>query len=140
MKGSRYYKNLDFSKPVGTHRYVDNIKDRRQLAKVCLVAMARINQAEQGTITEPYELASSTMKDGRTLIQTIYENGYVMYNDGWFIVECDEDGTLYVDVTGAATRECPEYEIWNISWMLPVARVMKSASRLWLSMKPIKYR
>lgn len=59
MKGSRYYKNLDFSKPVGTHRYVDNIKDRRQLAKVCLVAMARINQAEQGTITEPYELASS---------------------------------------------------------------------------------
>lgn len=43
MKGSRYYKNLDFSKPVGTHRYVDNIKDRRQLAKVCLVAMARIN-------------------------------------------------------------------------------------------------
>lgn len=40
MKGSRYYKNLDFSKPVGTHRYVDNIKDRRQLAKVCLVAMA----------------------------------------------------------------------------------------------------
>lgn len=69
MKGSRYYKNLDFSKPVGTHRYVDNIKDRRQLAKVCLVAMARINQAEQGTITEPYELASSTMKDGRTLIK-----------------------------------------------------------------------
>lgn len=103
MKGSRYYKNLDFSKPVGTHRYVDNIKDRRQLAKVCLVAMARINQAEQGTITEPYELASSTMKDGRTLIQTIYEDGYVMYNDGWFIVECDEDGTLYVDVTGTVT-------------------------------------
>lgn len=99
MKGSRYYKNLDFSKPVGTHRYVDNIKDRRQLAKVCLVAMARINQAEQGTITEPYELASSTMKDGRTLIQTIYEDGYVMYNDGWFIVECDEDGTLYVNAT-----------------------------------------
>lgn len=109
MKGSRYYKNLDFSKPVGTHRYVDNIKDRRQLAKVCLVAMARINQAEQGTITEPYELASSTMKDGRTLIQTIYEN-------------------------------VRSTKIWNISWTLPVARVMKSASRLWLSMKPIKYR
>ena len=104
-KVPRYYKNLDFSKPVGTHRYVDNIKDRRQLAKVCLVAMARINQAEQGT-----------MKDGRTLIQTIYEDGYVMYNDGWFIVECDEDGTLYVDVTGTATRECPEYE--NMEYIL----------------------
>lgn len=72
--------------------------------------MARINQAEQGTISDPYELASSSMKDGRTLIQTIYEDGYVMYNDGWFIVECDEDGCLYVDVTGLAMKECPEYK------------------------------
>lgn len=92
MKGSRYYKNLDFSKPVGTHRYVDNIKDSRQLAKVCLVAMARINQAEQGTITEPYELASSTMKDGRTLIQTIYKDrpgaGTKIYYD---IVQSDPE-------------------------------------------------
>lgn len=95
MKGHRYYENLDFSKPVGTHRWVDNIKSRRELAKVALVAMARINQAEQGAITCPYDLASSSMKDGRTLIQTIYEDGYVMYNDGWFIVECDEDGCLY---------------------------------------------
>lgn len=109
MKSHRYYKDLDFSKPIGTHRYVDNIKTRRELAKVVLVAMARIEQAEQGTITHPYELASSPMKDGRTLIQTIYEDGYVMYNDGWFIVECDEDGCLYVDVTGTAVRECPEY-------------------------------
>lgn len=78
MKGHRYYENLDFSKPVGTHCWVDNIKSRRELAKVALVAMARINQAEQGTITCPYELASSPMKDGRTLIQTIYEDGYVL--------------------------------------------------------------
>lgn len=110
MKGNRYYANLDFSKPIGTHRWVDNIKSRRQLAKVALVAMARIQQAEQGTITCPYELASSSMKDGRTLIQTIYEDGYVMYNDGWFIVECEEDGCLYVDVTGFAMRENPDYE------------------------------
>lgn len=92
MKGSRYYRNLDFNKPIGTHRYVDNIKDRRQLAKVCLVAMARINQAEQGTITEPYELASSTMKDGRTLIQTIYKDrpgaGTEIYYD---IVQSDPE-------------------------------------------------
>ena len=47
MKGNRYYANLDFSKPIGTHRWVDNIKSRRQLAKVALVAMARIQQAEQ---------------------------------------------------------------------------------------------
>lgn len=110
FKGQRYYKNLDFSKPVATHRYVDNISSRRRLAEVALVAMARINQAEQGTISDPYELASSSMKDGRTLIQTIYEDGYVMYNDGWFIVECDEDGCLYVDVTGLAMKECPEYK------------------------------
>lgn len=110
MKGNRYYANLDFSKPIGTHRWVDNIKSRRQLAKVALVAMARIQQAEQGTITCPYELASSSMKDGRTLIQTIYEDGYVMYNDGWFIVECEEDGCLYVDITGFAMRENPDYE------------------------------
>ena len=110
MKGNRYYANLDFSKPIGTHRWVDNIKSRRQLAKVALVAMARIQQAEQGTITCPCELASSSMKDGRTLIQTIYEDGYVMYNDGWFIDECEEDGCLYVDVTGFAIRENPDYE------------------------------
>lgn len=119
MKGNRYYANLDFSKPIGTHRWVDNIKSRRQLAKVALVAMARIQQAEQGTITRPYELASSSMKDGRTLIQTIYEDGYVMYNDGWFIVECEEDGCLYVDVTGFAMRENPDYE--NMEYIMDAA-------------------
>lgn len=119
MKGNRYYANLDFSKPIGTHRLVDNIKSRWQLAKVALVAMARIQQAEQGTITCPYELASSFMKDGRTLIQTIYEDGYVMYNDGWFIVECEEDGCLYVDVTGFAMRENPDYE--NMEYIMDAA-------------------
>lgn len=119
MKGNRYYANLDFSKPIGTHRWVDNIKSRRQLAKVALVAMARIQQAEQGTITCPHELASSSMKDGRTLIQTIYEDGYVMYNDGWFIVECEEDGCLYVDVTGFAMRKNPDYE--NMEYIMDAA-------------------
>ena len=72
--------------------------------------MARINQCEQGTVNQPYNLASSVMKDGRTLIQTIYEDGYVSYNDGYFVVECDETGTLYVDVTGSAISDCPEYK------------------------------
>lgn len=81
--------------------------------------MARIQQAEQGTITCPYELASSSMKDGRTLIQTIYEDGYVMYNDGWFIVECEEDGCLYVDVTGFTMRENPDYE--NMEYIMDAA-------------------
>lgn len=109
MEGARYYKNMDFSKPVATHRFVDNIKSRKSLAEVCLKAMARIQQCEQGTITNPYDLASSSTKDSRTWIQTIYEDGRVMYNDGWFIVEVEEDGCLYVDVTGIAVMECPEY-------------------------------
>lgn len=118
MKGSRYYKNLDFSKPVGTHRYVDNIKDRRQLAKVCLVAMARINQAEQGTITNPYELASSTMKDGRTLIQTIYKDrlgaGTKIYYD---IVQSDPESVGISGFTAHYLRMAdknkfsPEYHV-----------------------------
>ena len=110
MQGKRYYKNLDFSKPVATHRYVDNIKSRRELAKTALIAMARIEQYEQGSISNPVQLASTVLSDGRTLIQTIYEDGRVMFNDGWFIVECDEDGTLYVDITGTALKECPEYK------------------------------
>lgn len=53
MKNQRYYKILDFTQPVGTHRYVDNIKSRRKLA-------------------------SYFMTGGRTFIQPIYEDGYVM--------------------------------------------------------------
>lgn len=114
MQGKRYYKNLDFSAPVATHKSV-KYSSMRDLAKKCLVAMARINQSEQGTIFNPYDLSSSSMPDGRTLIQTIYEDGYVMYNDGWFIVEVDNtwgenEAMIYVDVTGVALRECPEYK------------------------------
>lgn len=120
MQGKRYYKNLDFSAPVATYKSV-KYSSMRDLAKKCLVAMARINQAEQGSISNPMELASSTMKDGRTLIQTIYEDGYVMYNDGWFIVEVDNtwgeaEAMVYVDVTGLALKECPEYK--NMRYML----------------------
>lgn len=110
MISKNMYKGMDFSKPVGTHRFVDEIKSRKYLAKVALIAMARINQCEQGTIANPCDLASARMEDGRTLIQTVYEDGHVMYNDGWYIVECEEDGTLYVDVTGKAVNECPIYE------------------------------
>lgn len=67
--------------------------------------MSDICDYNNGTIRNPYELASLSMKDGRTLIQTIYEDGYVMYNDGWFIVEVDEDAMIYVDFTGLAMQE-----------------------------------
>ena len=45
-------------------------------------AMNDICDCDNGTIRNPYELASSVMKDGRTLIQTIYEDGEVRYDDG----------------------------------------------------------
>jgi len=110
MISNSMYKVMDFSKPMGTYRWVNKVNNKKYLAKLALIAMARINQCEQGTVNQPYNLASSVMKDGRTLIQTIYEDGYVSYNDGHFIVECDETGTLYVDVTGLAISDCSEYK------------------------------
>ena len=119
MISNSMYEGMDFSKPMGTYRWVDKVRNRKYLAKLALMAMARINQCEQGTIANPYDLSSSRMKDGRTLIQTIYEDGYVSYNNGWFIVECDETGILYVDVTGMATNDCPEYE--NMEYVMDAA-------------------
>lgn len=83
----------------------EKFNTRRKLANRVLKAMSDICGCDNGTIRNPYELASSSMRDGRTLIQTIYEDGYVMYNDGWFIVEVDEDAMIYVDFTGMAMRE-----------------------------------
>ena len=83
----------------------EKFNTRRKLANRALKAMSDICDYNNGTIRNPYELASLSMKDGRTLIQTIYEDGYVMYNDGWFIVEVDEDAMIYVDFTGLAMQE-----------------------------------
>lgn len=91
-----------------TYISAEKFNTRRKLANRALKAMSDICDYNNGTIRNPYELASSSMKDGRTLIQTIYEDGYVMYNDGWFIVEVDEDAVIYVDFTGIAMREMAE--------------------------------
>ena len=99
----RNSQNFDFSKPVATHIYVNGIKsNRKNLAKAALDAMARISQCPQGTVAHPLNLASALMPDGRSLIKTIYQDGYVMYNDGWFVVEYNSEGFLYVDVTKSA--------------------------------------
>lgn len=86
-----------------THKILEG-KTNRQLANEALKAMSLICGYSNGTINYPFELASSKMEDGRTLIQTILEDGCVMYNDGWYIVEVD-DYLLYVDVTGYALKE-----------------------------------
>ena len=67
--------------------------------------MSQLQGYDNGTIRAPYDLASSVMKDGRTLIQTIYEDGQVMYNDGYHVVEVDEF-CMYIDYTARAVNEC----------------------------------
>ena len=90
-----------------THIYTEEFNTNRKLANRALKAMSDIQGFDNGTIRNPNDLASSFMKDGRTLIQAIYEDGYVMYNDGFYIVEVDEF-CLYVDVTSMAINDCIE--------------------------------
>ena len=93
-----------------THKILEG-KTRRQVVNEALNAMSRICDYNNGTVNDPCELASSVI-EGRTLIQTINEDGFVRFNDGWYIVEVD-DYNLYVDVTGFALRELgnPKYKI-----------------------------
>lgn len=94
-----------------THKIVEG-KTNRQLANEALKAMSLITDLDCGTIKNPFELASVRMSDNRSLIQTIYEDGFVRYSDDYYIVEVD-DYTIYVDVTGRYIKEfgIGEYEI-----------------------------
>lgn len=90
-----------------THIYTEGLTNR-QLANRALKAMSLISDADNGTIRNPYELASVCLQDGRSIIQTIYEDGGISYNDGYYVVEAD-GSTLYVDLTCKAMKE------WGIS-------------------------
>lgn len=90
-----------------TYIYTDKFDTNKKLANRALKAMSQICDCDNGTIRNPHELASSVMPDGRTLIQTIYEDGEVRYNDGWYIVEID-DFQMYVALTGSAEKEVGE--------------------------------
>ena len=94
-----------------THKSTEG-KTNRQKANMALKAMSNLQGFDNGTISNPNDLASSVMEDGRTLIATIAQDGYVRYNDGWNIVERD-DFCQYEDITGFAVKEMgnPEYEI-----------------------------
>lgn len=92
-----------------TDIYTERFKTKLQLAKRVLKAIEDIQGYEAGTLEKPSNLAATPMEDGRTLIQTVLEDGMVEYNDGFFIVEVN-DVYLYVDVTGVALRECPDYK------------------------------
>lgn len=94
-----------------THKIVEG-KTNRQLANEALKAMSLICEADCGTIRNHYEIASYVMPDGRTILETIYQDGFIRFNNGWFIVEVD-DYSLYVDVTEQYIKEfgIGEYEI-----------------------------
>ena len=93
-----------------THVYTEKFNTRRKLANRALKAMSDLIGYSNGTINNPFELASTILEDGRTLIQTIYEDGYIRYNDGFNIVEVD-DFCMYVDYTGIAMEEINLKEI-----------------------------
>lgn len=87
-----------------THICIDNLKTKRKVTNRVLKALNDITEYDNGTLRNPSELASVILDDGRTLIQTIHEDGEICYDDGWYIVEL-YDGILYVDITGTAIRE-----------------------------------
>ena len=86
-----------------TFRTVEGLTTK-QVVNQALKAMSEITGCDNGTLRNPLELASSRLPDGRTLIESIYEDDSVRYNDGWFIVEVD-DYKMYVDLTASAIRE-----------------------------------
>lgn len=88
---------------IATHIIVEG-KTRRQIDNACLRAMSLIEGCSQGSINNPFNLSSSRTDDGRMLIKRIHEDGYILYNDGWYIVEVD-DYCLYVDITSFALKE-----------------------------------
>ena len=80
------------------------ITDYSKLANRVLRAMRQLTGCNCGTVSNPMDEASYQMADGRTIMQTIKEDGYIMYNDGYLIVECDYY-TIYVDYSGRAAKE-----------------------------------
>lgn len=83
------------------------LNTNRKLANRVIKALNDLTDCDNGTIRHPYELASVRMSDDRTLIETLYEDGKIQYNDGYMIVEADEY-TIYVDYT---TRAVHEFEL-----------------------------
>lgn len=87
-----------------TYIYNNGFDTPRKLANRVLKALSDIQEYNNGTIRNPVELASSIMPDGRTLIQTIYEDGEIEFNDGCYVVEVN-DFHIYVDLTGLAVNQ-----------------------------------
>ena len=121
----KYY-NVDKKyKPISTHISIEGWSDEEKVNRVMAALQDIQGGAKQGTVKNPYELASSTViKDSQygyyknsgnvhsddkiTLIEAVRRGESVQYNDGWYVVEVDDD-YLYVDVTGQALELSDEY-------------------------------
>lgn len=89
-----------------THITYEN-KTYKQIAQMVLVALKNLTDTDQGTISNPVNESSIVLDNKNTLIETIKTDGFIRFNDGYMIVECD-DYCLYVDYTSKALLE------WNL--------------------------
>lgn len=121
----KYY-NVDKKyKPISTHISIEGWSNEERANRVMAALQDIQGGVKQGTVRNPYELASSeVIKDSRygyyknsgniysndaiTLIEAVRRGEDIRFSDGWYIVEVDDD-YLYVDVTGQALELSDEY-------------------------------
>ena len=85
-----------------THKWVEEMT-QRQKSNTLLKALSNICDADNGTIRNPYELASVSI-DGMPLIQRYHAGNDIDYHDGYFIIEADQS-CIYVDISSKAMEE-----------------------------------
>lgn len=121
----KYYNTDKSYKPISTHISIEGWSDEEKVNRVMAALQDIQGGIKQGTVRNPYELASSeVIKDSRygyyknsgniysndaiTLIEAVRRGEDVRFSDGWYIVEVDDD-YLYVDVTRQALEQGDEY-------------------------------
>lgn len=121
----KYYNTDKSYKPISTHINIEGWSDEEKVNRVMAALQDIQGGIKQGTVRNPYELASSkVIKDSRydyyknsgniysdntiTLIEAVKRGEDVRFSDGWYIVEVDDD-YLYVDITGQALEQDDEY-------------------------------
>lgn len=140
----KYVNKTESYKPMSTYISTSYFNDRRDIALRTMQAMKDIQGGyRQGTLTNTVELASSSVgknseydywessgvTERKNIIQAILDGDTIRYNDGWYIVEVDDD-FIYVDVTGTAMADSDEYNDMKIISDEHIDTVKKSFSDL----------
>ena len=115
-------------KPIATHISTSYFKDNKAIALRAMQAMKDIQGGyAQGTLTRPVELASSEMTDkgNKTIAQALLDGDEIRYNDGWYIVEVDDD-YIYVDITSYAVANSDEYSDRKVISDMHIDQLKKS--------------